>query len=291
MASVQVGIQVIQARSVLPRVTLAGRIMLGAAGLGLLASLLGVVVGWSVVSDLERGVGQSLTLTSTALETIDESTVVIESALEVVVDGVTEAELGVTAMAAGMAEGEVALAALTALTGEDVADALEAVADTLPAVERAARTIDQALLTLQALPFGFSYDAEQPLGEAIGEIRSNIADLPEELRSQSEQAEDVTRQLSEATEHTRQTARSMRTLGERLEAARLILQQYGDATSEARELIADQQAALGTSIARARLALVGFGLAFALAQFVPFYLGVVLASGELPLTAQPTLLD
>jgi hypothetical protein len=96
--------------------------MIAIAVLGLVVSLVGTVVGWQLVGDLDRGVGQSLELTGEVLVTVDESFTIAEDALEILTAGVDEAESAVRSLSRSLEEGEDALASVTALTGDEIDD-------------------------------------------------------------------------------------------------------------------------------------------------------------------------
>jgi chromosome segregation ATPase len=250
--------------------------MVGIAILGLVVGVVGTVIAAQLARDLDRGVGQSLELTAAVLETVDDSFVIAEDALDILLEGVVEAEAAVRALSRSMAEGQDALVAATELTGGEVADALENVERSLPAIQSAANAIDGTLAALSALPFGLAYDADEPLGASIGALREDLRGLPQELRAQAEQAERTTSELSAATAGTLATADSLGELDDRLADAAELIGQYALRTGEARTLVDEQRDALAGSASRAQVMVVAFGVMFVLSQFVPLYLGLAL---------------
>jgi hypothetical protein len=263
----------------------AGRIMLGIAIVGLLVSLLGTVLVRQLVVDIGTGVDQSLELTVAVLETVDESFVVAEDALVILTDGTRDAEGAVRSLSDSLGEGQVALEAATALTGEDIADALDQVEAALPAIQQAAATIDQTLTTLSSLPLGLSYDPARPLAATIGELREGLTGLPDELREQAAQIERTSEALTEATEGTVATADALADLDARLVDATALLGAYADQTAEASTLVQAQREVIATSTARTGILALVFGVVFAVGQFVPLYLGLALAGGRLAVGA------
>ncbi|MEX0705659.1 MAG: hypothetical protein WD041_03495 [Nitriliruptoraceae bacterium] len=261
----------------------AGRVMIGIAIVGVVASLVAAVIGRQLVTDFEDGLEQSLALSAGVLDTVDDSFDIAEDSLDIVTAGVTDAEGAVDALGRSMAEGQTALEALRALTGGNVADALDALGETLPAVEQAATSIDRTLAALSALPFGPSYAPQRPFGETIGELRQSIAGLPEELRDQAEQAERTSDELTVATERTVATADALGALAERLAVVSELVTEYSQRTAQAREVVEDQRHALAASATWARVLVVGFSALFAVGQLVPLYLGFALSRGHLTL--------
>lgn len=258
----------------------AGRVMLGVAGFGFVVSVVAAIIGWQVVGELEEGLGQSLEVTAGVLATVDESFVLADDALVILGDGVGEAETAVRALSRSMQEGQAALDGATELTGGDVADALESVEASLPAIQSAASTIDRTLGALSSIPLiGLDYDPERPLGETIGELRRELQGLPDELRSQAEQVEATTDELREATRGTAATADALAALDERLDDVGVLIGQYAGSIEEARAIVDDQRDGMAGSTSQLRWMILAVALAFALAQFVPFYLGTTLVRG------------
>lgn len=260
---------------------MAGRVMVGIAVLGLVASVVGTVIGRQLVVALDDGMGQSLELSADVLATVDESFAVADETMGLVEEGVAEAQVAVRALGNSMAEGRAALDTATELTGEEVAGTIEAVEEALPAVEEAATAMDRTLSALDALPLGVPYDPEQPLGESIATMRAELEGLPAELRAQAEQTESVSRELALASESTLASADTLDSVQGSLSEAAALVEQYAGSATEARALVARHQDSVEASTRRASLAVLGLGVVFAVGQFVPLYLGVALLRGDL----------
>jgi methyl-accepting chemotaxis protein len=258
----------------------AGRVMVVIAVAGILVGLVGTLLVRQLVADIGTGVDASLELTTGVLGTVDESFAVTEDALAILVEGTTEAGTAVAALGDSLTEGQAALDAATQLTGEDIADAVAAIEEALPAVQSAARTIDQTLGALSSLPLGLAYDPSAPLADTIGELREGLVGLPDELRDQAEQIEDTAASLGEATDSTVATAASLRELQVRLQEAQTLVGDYARQSDDARTLIDEQRGVLAASATRTQVVVVLFGLVFVLGQFVPLYLGLALLGGR-----------
>jgi hypothetical protein len=266
--------------------TVAGRVMIGIAIVGLLVSVVGTVVGRQLVADLESGVSQSLALTGEVLVTVDDSFVVADEALDTIAAGITDAELAVRSVGGSLATGQVAVDAVAGLAGNEIAGAVATIEGAMATVEGAAGAIDDALAALGSLPFGPSYDANRPLGRSIGQVTAALSGLSEELRAQAEQIERTSEGFADAADGMTGTADALAELDTRLAAASALLSAYAERTGEARDLVTEQQEVLAASAQRFRVTLVAFGIAFALGQFVPFYLGWMLVRGAWPVAVQ-----
>jgi hypothetical protein len=259
--------------------------MIGVAVFGLLVSVVGTVVGRQLVTDLEVGVSQSLALTGDVLGTVDDSFVVAEQALDTIAAGIEDAEVAVRSVGGSLETGQVAVDAVAELAGNEIAGAVATIETAMTAVEGAAGTIDDALAALGSLPFGPTYEADRPLGRAIGQVTAALSGLSDELREQAERIERTSEGFADAADGMLGTADALAELDTRLVAASRLLSAYAQRTDEARELVAEQQQILDASAGRFRTTLIAFGLAFALGQFAPFYLGGLLVRGALPVVA------
>jgi dsDNA-binding SOS-regulon protein len=266
--------------------TVAGRVMIAIAIVGLLVSVVGTLVGQQLVRDLETGVSQSLALTGDVLVTVDDSFVVADEALDTVAAGIGDAEVAVRSVGGSLATGQVAVDAVAGLASNEIAGAVDTLEGAMTAVERAAGTIDDALAALGSLPFGPSYDANRPLGRATGQVTGALSGLSDELRDQAEQIERTSEGFADAADGMIGTADALAELDTRLGAASSLLSAYAERTAEAQLLVAEQQEVLAASSQRFRVMLIAFGLAFALGQFVPLYLGWHLSQGAWPVAVQ-----
>jgi hypothetical protein len=266
--------------------TVAGRVMIAIAIIGLIVSVVGTVVGRQLVSDLESGVSQSLALTGDVLVTVDDSFVVADEALDTIAAGIADAEVAVRSVGGSLATGQIAVDAVAGLAGNEIAGAVATIERAMTAVEGAAGTIDDALAALGSLPFGPTYDANRPLGRSIGQVTTALSGLSDQLRDQAEQIERTSEGFADAADGMLGTADALAELDTRLDAASALLRAYAERTDEARGLVAEQQEVLAASAQRFRVTLIAFGIAFALGQFVPLYLGRLLLRGVWPVTTQ-----
>jgi hypothetical protein len=268
------------------RPDVAGRVMIAIGIVGLVVSVIGTVIGRQLVTDLETGVSQSLELTGDVLVTVDDSFVVADEALDTIAAGIVDAEVAVRSVGGSLATGQVAVDAVAGLASNEIAGAVDTIESAMATVERAAGTIDDALAALGSLPFGPSYDANRPLGRATGQVTGALSGLSDELRDQAEQIERTSEGFADAADGMLGTADALADLETRLDAAAGLLGAYAERTAEAQVLVAEQQEVLAGSAGRFRVTLIAFGIAFALGQFVPFYLGWLLLRGVWPPTVQ-----
>lgn len=250
-----------------------GTVILGtaitAAVVGLLVAGLG---GW-VTTRATTAAGDTLDLTVEALRAADDGVAVARDA----VDGVRGvlAEAQTTVFAAGIALGEAAplIDDVADTLGTDVADAVDAAVDSLPALVEVGGIVDA---TLGALGFitGNPYDPDVPLDEALGDLEAALAPIPEQLRTQADSLAEANSTTANLAEGLRDTAEGLSALGRSLEEASILLDEYGETTADALALADD----LGRDLDRLRVpavvAVVAVGLLLTATQGVPILVGL-----------------
>ena len=259
-----------------------GMAMLGVGALGIVAAVLGTLVGLGLVSRIDATFGNTLTLTSATLETVEESLTVAGNTMALVDEGLTEADGTLRSLVATVDEGEESLAAIAELTGTDVADSLTAVEDSMPALIQVAEAVDTSLSTLSSLPFGPPYNPERPFDDSMRSLQASLDGLPEQLREQSELIASASDNLDEVGRGADGVADSVQALDEGLTDARELLEGYSATATEARSLIDETEAELGRQARLARIMVVVMGVAVALSQVVPLYFGWLLFEGTQP---------
>lgn len=259
-----------------------GNAMLGIGVAGVVASLVGMVVGWQLVGQLDTALGRSLGLTADALASIDLSLAAAEDLVAIIGDGIGDAEATARTLATTTAEGEALLGSVATLTRDDVAGSLAAVESSLPALVDVARTIDRTLSALDALPIGVSYDPEQPFDASVRDIQASLDGLPEKLRGQADLVDAAGANLGRVGADAALVAGDLRRADAAVARAQRLLGDYAGDAAQARSLVADAQADLAGQARSARVLVVLLGLVIAAGQVVPLWVGWELRTAPLP---------
>ncbi|MEA2024207.1 MAG: hypothetical protein U9N79_07970 [Actinomycetota bacterium] len=202
---------------------------------GLIASLVAGILGIVVVMTLTRSADQSLAVTVDAVETADETVALAADTLGIVSESfdtlVPSAELA----AAAFDDAATVIAESAVVVTVEVPDALDAVVDAMPAIETAAEIIDNALRVLSLV--GVNYNPEVPFGEAVAELETAIADLPEQLRAQDEPLASLASDFEEFGVATAEITDDLTDLQSQLEEAQRLLDSYAATAGEATEVV------------------------------------------------------
>ena len=258
-----------------------GRSMQTIGVLGVVVAVVAGIVTWDFLGDLERNVDRSLVIGAEAAVTLSETIDVADALIVTVDDGL--------ATISGMVE----TIGVTIDNVSGVADATADLATTLPesfvdidaallTVEELGATVDSALSALSNVPFGPDYNPEVPFPEAIGNLRTALDPLGEQLTVIGEQlggfSENSGALTSEVDGFVANIAASREALGD----TQALLDSYRIAAGDARDLAIAGREDLDVSITWIRLVVVLLALLIAAGQLVPWWLGSCLVEADSP---------
>jgi hypothetical protein len=263
----------------------AGRLLVGLGIIGLLASLGGILIGRSLLAEADLAMQRSLALTGESLEALEASIQVAEETVVLIEGGLEQAEVTTRALVGTVEEGSVLLEATAELTEDRVAGGLEAVDDALPSLIQVAAVIDRTLSALSSVPFGPSYNPDEPFDQSIREIQRSIAGVPEDLREQAVLIRAAGENLGEVAIGTEAIADDLSAIRTGMAGAVDVLGDYTVTAAGASELIADTRDGLGDQVRLARWLITLLGLVIAAGQIIPLALGwsLLRPAGERPL--------
>ncbi|MDX1620843.1 MAG: hypothetical protein R3320_07630, partial [Nitriliruptorales bacterium] len=246
-----------------------GRVLLGIGVAGVVLAIVGTIVGWRLLAQLDGALESTLGATEVALDALDSSVALadvtvsrIEGTLEST--GSSTADLGVA-----IEDAAVSLDGIAALSENEVADSLAAVERSLPALIDVASVIDTTLGALSRVPFGPEYDPDEPFDDSLREIQREMDGLPEGLREQASLIRDGRDSLRELGTGVEDLAEDLETMAGVLSAADALLDDYAAAADQARGAVDESVGTLDTQLTVARWLVVGLGLVLAVGQLVP----------------------
>jgi hypothetical protein len=241
--------------------------------LGVLTGLGGIVVGQLLISSADRALSQSLVLTGETLDALQDTIVVTEQTVALVEDGLGQAETTTADLAGTVGDGATLLRSTADLTENQIAESLGAFEASLPGLIDAAAVIDTTLSALAGLPFGPTYDPDQPFDESLRELQASLDGVPEDLREQAVLLRQTGDSLDEVGVGTTAIARDLGAIRTGLGEALVVLRGSTATAVSARAVIADTQEGLATQLTLARVLVVLLGLTTAAGQIVPLALG------------------
>ena len=264
----------------MPNRVAVGRLLISVGVVSMIASLAGAALGWRVIADLETTLDDTLELTAGALEALDASVAVAQQALEDADRALTDTQSTTGELADALERGGELFDSTATLTEEQVAGGIESVQDTLPALIDVAGVIDTTLTALALVPFGPEYDPDESFDDSLRALQTELEDLPDDLRAQSELIRQAGSDLDQVGTGTRDIADSLAGLQETMGGSADLLGEYRDTTRDAQALTADSRTGLAGQLTVARVLVIVLGIGVAAGQLVPLGAGWLLLHPE-----------
>ena len=236
---------------------------------GVVVAIIGTVVIWVFLGDLEDTTDRSLLIGEQATITLNETIDVAEQVLSAVDDGLVtvQATLGtlddVLQSTAGLADATGSLSAALPATFDNIDAALAT-------VQNLAETVDSTLSALSSLPFGPDYNPDVPFPDAIGNLRGALEPISQQLTTISTELQDFAAGSGNLNAEIDSLVADVERTRDALAGTDDLLAQYRQTTTEAGQLAAETRDNLSGSVLRMRIVLIALALLLALSQFVPW---------------------
>ncbi len=213
---------------------------------GLIASLIGLVLGWVIVDTVLARLEGPVRLSVATLDAIEETLGVVDSVTTQLQEVLFTAGGSLDAVSDTAAESTGSLEALADFLDGDLVTNIEAIQGTMPAAIQAAGAIDSTLRALSLL--GVDYDPEQPFDEALMAIDAALEGLPGQLSAQAGAVRDLVPSAERFSADAATIAASMTAMGEDLEQSGELLESYRASVDEARGIIEDTESSFSTNV-------------------------------------------
>jgi phage shock protein A len=250
----------------------AGRTMIVVACVGLVTSITGMVVGWRLLGQLETNVDESLALTGDALVSLDASLDVADSVIASVAQGLTTVEATLTAVDSAFRDGTSVLDDV-ATTTEQLPPSFARLDQALANAQDAAVVIDDALAQLDRLPVGINIRSDAAIAPSIQEVRNELGPLAQNVDAATDDLRRLSTSSTDVGEQVSQLRTNVATVNQQLARSSALIDQYRETANEAQDLARRSRSDLSGDVTLSRVLLLVLGLAVAVGQIVPFWVG------------------
>lgn len=250
----------------------AGTIMVVIAYVGVVSALVGAVVGWRFLGELSDANKQGLELAEESLTAADASLVVADDVIEAVEGSLGSLAGTITAVGDGI-QATTDVAGSTAELAAALPATLERVDGGLASVESIADTIDTTLSQLSRIPLAPDYDPDVTLGEAIGDLRADIAPLADAVQAVSDDLATFSTSGDDLEDQLAELAAGVTEVQVAVGGTTAVIAQARASTDDAQALAQTTLSEIGSQLALTRLLLVIVALAIAIGQIVPYWVG------------------
>lgn len=253
-----------------------GRVVMVAAVVAAITSLVGIVVAWQLVGNLRSTTRSTLVIVEDTLTTVDDTLDVAGSVIDTVDGGVATIAGSLTTLQTSVQQGADALEAVAQLT-EDLPPSLDRIDEALGGLQAAGEFVDDTLSTLADLPFGPDYDPELGLGGAVAAVRTDVQPLADDLRTTTSTLRELAGSSGELVAQLDALGTDLEAIDRSLDQSRDLLDRYRASTANASALARDARDDVSRDVTLSRILIVVLGVAIAVGQVAPFRIGRELA--------------
>ena len=242
---------------------------------GVLVAIIGTIVIWVFLSDLEDTTDRSLLIGEQAAVTLNDTIDVAEQVLDAVDDGLVTVQSTLSTLdevlqtTAGVAEA-------TGSLSSTLPESFDNIDAALATVERLGETVDSTLSALSGLPFGPDYDPDVPFPDAVADLRSALDPIAQDLTSISTELQNFAAGSGDLTTQIDSLQSDVRRTRAALSGTDDLLAEYREATTEAGLLAAETRDQLSGSMTRMRIVLIALAALLAISQYVPWTLAALI---------------
>jgi hypothetical protein len=264
----------------------------------LILSVAGALYVDGVIDNLTGGITGSLTLASQSLDTARNTLVLAHDSVSDIHDGLDATTGTLARTSQTLADSGSMIDNVSAVTTQEVPEAIEGIQAALPNVIQVASIIDRTLVTLSnvgidreiPLPFGGSiplqfdlgidYDPEVPFDESLSVFEASLVGLPESLRGLEDDLQLTNDNLAVLSGDLQATSDNLATINGRIGEIVPLLDQYTGLIDQLSASLAGAESAIARQLSLIKLGLIGLLLAVGLTQLATIYLGWELMSGQ-----------
>ena len=252
-----------------------GRAVTVAAVVAAITCLVGAVVAWHLLGELQDRSATSLRLVASTLRNVDDSLAIAQDVTGTVSNSLDTIEQSLATLTQGVEDGATALDAVADLT-EDVPPALDRLDGTLVTVREAAAIVDTALDAIDQLPIGPTIP-DARLAASLDGVRGDLRPIAEDLRSSTSSIRSLAGSSGELVTQIGALGDDLAELDESLERSTELLERYRADAGAALVLAQDSLNDLDRDILLSRVLVVILAVTIAIGQIAPFHIGRELA--------------
>jgi uncharacterized phage infection (PIP) family protein YhgE len=251
-----------------------GRALVWIGAVGLVAAVLVGITGWILAGRAIDSVASTIEPMSRIVVNVADSIAASQVLFDQTADAIESIE-SATRSAVRTTESVSDIIAQTAgLAGGDIADSLDSAVATLPALISTSRVIDRTMRALSLV--GVDYDPESPLDQALTDLETSLAPIPDQIREQSELLREIDDDLSGIAEDGRRLSAVLLETRLEMEDAHRVLTSASANAQAAVERIEAIESEIATFDVLARTTALSAAIALLAAASTPLLVGLYL---------------
>jgi hypothetical protein len=250
----------------------AGRVMVGVAVVGVAVALIGAVVGWQLIGQIDATTSDTLDVSVESLDSLADTIELADGVLTSTTESLDAVASTLTSVSESFDSATGVLNEFSTFA-ETAGPALADTTETLRELEDVGTTVDEALGALSNLPVGFDYDPEAGLGATIGSLADTIEPLSAQFTSTAGEVARLTDDIDTLRTDIETLNVTVNQIAEDLAETDLLLEEYRVNVARARALAVTTREDVQGDANWMRLLIVLASVNFAIGQIVPLWFG------------------
>lgn len=250
----------------------AGRVMIGVAAVGVVVALIGSIVGWQLIGQIDATTSDTLEV---SVESLDSLADTIELADEVIASTTASLDAVASTLTSVSSSFDSATGVLTEFGtfAETAGPTLQDTTTLLRQLEDVGATVDEALAAVSNLPIGLDYDPDAGLGTTLGSLADTIEPLSAQFTSTADEIGVFTDDIDGLRTDLETLNATVAQVNEDLADTDVLIEQYRVNVASARTLAQATRDDVHGDASWMRLLIVLAGINFAIGQIVPLWFG------------------
>ncbi len=246
--------------------------MVGVAVVGVLVAVIGALVGWQLVGQIDSTTRDTLDV---SVESLDSLADTIELADDVLASTSESLDAVATTLTSVVSSFDSATAVLSEFStfAETAGPALEDTTETVRDLADVGTTVDEALGAVSNLPIGLDYDPEAGLGATLGTLADTLEPLSAQFTSTADEIGRLTDDIDTLRTDLDALNATVAQINDDLADTDVLIEQYRLNIAEARALAVATREDVQGDVSWMRLLIVLAGINFAIGQIVPLWFG------------------
>ena len=250
----------------------AGRVMVGVAVVGVAVFLIGAIVGWQLVGQIDSTTSDTLDVSVESLDSLADTIELADGVLTSTTESLDAVASTLTTVSESFGSATDVLTEFSTFA-ETAGPALEDTTGILRQLEDVGTTVDEALGAVSSLPIGLDYDPDAGLGATIGALADTIEPLSVQFSSTAEEVARLTDDIDTLRADIETLNATVNQISDDLAETDLLIEEYRVNVARARALAVTTREDVQGDANWMRLLIIFASVNFAIGQIVPLWFG------------------
>ena len=222
-----------------------GIILVSNAALGILISLVGIVLIWTVGLRLRANIEQILTTADSSLSTTDSGLIVLSNSLANTRDSISLMEITSLDISKSIDQTIPMIDSTSVLVGDNMVEIIQRTQDSLDSAQSSAKLVDDTLGLITSLPIiGQRYAPSQSLSDSIQKVSQSLDGLPDTLTGLQTNLNHTATDMQAVQDQFTSLSINLQHIEANVQSAQEVVKQYQEQVSSLKVSVANLRSGL-----------------------------------------------